>query len=264
MGLEHWIRITRHSLALTILLPLLPAVAQVEPAAGLEQSEVPRYTVEVVIFRYAQEVSSGSEVFLPDAPVLPDRDANEMPGELPPPEPRQEPRTLPDTEFTRLTPGEFSMTDVLGRLDRLDAYEPIMHFGWTQATWPQEQTEAIDLYRFGTPPEGLSGSLTLYRSRYLHLVVDLQMDAPGQAAVAPTDVQTYGDYRGRDDRAGDFDRAVSAGPVRYRIQENRILKNGETRYFDHPKFGVLAKVTRVEDGADALPGESELLGYPAE
>ena len=36
-------------------------------------------------------------------------------------------------------------------------------------------------------------------------------------------------------------------PPGYRIQENRILKNGELRYYDHPKFGVLAKVTRVEE-----------------
>jgi hypothetical protein len=36
-------------------------------------------------------------------------------------------------------------------------------------------------------------------------------------------------------------------PVRFRIQENRILKNGELRYFDNPKFGILAKVTRVEE-----------------
>ena len=45
-------------------------------------------------------------------------------------------------------------------------------------------------------------------------------------------------------------------PVRYRIQENRILKNGELRYFDHPKFGVLAKVTRVEDEEEDARRES--------
>jgi hypothetical protein len=48
-------------------------------------------------------------------------------------------------------------------------------------------------------------------------------------------------------------------PVYYRIQENRILKNGELRYFDHPKFGVLAKVTRVEEEEET--GDTELLGY---
>ena len=32
----------------------------------------------------------------------------------------------------------------------------------------------------------------------------------------------------------------------YRIEEDRIVKNGDVRYFDHPKFGVVVKVTRVE------------------
>ena len=46
--------------------------------------------------------------------------------------------------------------------------------------------------------------------------------------------------------------------MRYRLQENRIVKNAETRYFDHPKFGVVAKVVRVEDLVD----EEELAVQP--
>ena len=38
------------------------------------------------------------------------------------------------------------------------------------------------------------------------------------------------------------------------------MKNGELRYFDHPKFGVLAQVSRVEE--EEPPEDSELLGYP--
>ena len=51
-------------------------------------------------------------------------------------------------------------------------------------------------------------------------------------------------------------------PVYYRIQENRIVKNGDLRYFDNPKFGVLAKVTRVgdEDGAAKDTGPEKLAG----
>jgi len=51
--------------------------------------------------------------------------------------------------------------------------------------------------------------------------------------------------------------------VRYSIQENRILKNGELRYYDHPKFGVLAMVTRIEEEED-LDDVGELLGYGPE
>ncbi len=50
--------------------------------------------------------------------------------------------------------------------------------------------------------------------------------------------------------------------VRYRIFEDRIMKNGDIRYFDHPKFGVVAKTTRyeepeeefIDDTDDLLPG----------
>ncbi len=33
------------------------------------------------------------------------------------------------------------------------------------------------------------------------------------------------------------------------------MKNGELRYFDHPKFGVLAKVTRVEEPEEEDTGD---------
>ncbi|MGB5689254.1 MAG: CsiV family protein, partial [Woeseiaceae bacterium] len=52
--------------------------------------------------------------------------------------------------------------------------------------------------------------------------------------------------------------------VRYRIQENRILKSGELRYYDHPKFGLLAAVIRIEEEDEDLDDSGELLGYGPE
>jgi hypothetical protein len=61
------------------------------------------------------------------------------------------------------------------------------------------------------------------------------------------------------------DTFAPAAAVSYRIQEDRIFRSGELRYFDHPKFGVLAKVSRVEEDDDvAAPDERELLGYPTQ
>jgi hypothetical protein len=56
-------------------------------------------------------------------------------------------------------------------------------------------------------------------------------------------------------------------PIRYRIEEDRIVRNGELRYFDHPKFGVLAKITRVEKQEPEEfeeEFEEELLGFDGE
>ena len=229
--------------SLLSLLLILPAVAQ-EPADDIEEQEIRRYTVEIIVFKYAEDVSSGSEVFLGDKIEF-DEDELEI-LELRPFRSVGDFKPLPDIEFVLLEEEDYQLTEALGRLQRLDAYEPIMHFGWTQATWPEEQTEPLSLYRFATPPADLHGSLTLYLSRYLHLVVDLQLDNP---VASPLDYSTIQPQR---------------GPVRYVINENRILKNGELRYYDHPKFGVLAKVTRVEEEGEEDPEESELLGYGPE
>ena len=217
-----------------------------------EEPEIRRYTVEVIIFRYARDVGTGNEIFPPDEPeidVLADplfsdetAEAPAMPAletELPP---EEEPP--PDIEFARLMEDEFQLTEMYGRLERLQAYEPVMHFGWTQATWSQEETQPIPLHRFDRPPAELDGNLTLYLNRYLHLAVDLELAASTREFPGST---------------REFAPSAEA-PVFYRIEEDRILRNGELRYYDHPKFGLLAKVTRVEQSED----EGELLGYPVQ
>jgi len=244
----------------------LPAMAQ-EMLGDIELEEVPeirRYTVEMIVFRYAQDVMAGSEIFPRDEPEPEALPFEENTGfvEAPPEEPERGFEPLPDIELVMLNRADFQLGDIMDRMKRLDVYEPIMHFGWTQATWPDEQTEAIPLGRLARPPAGLDGELTLYLGRYLHLVVDLQLEAPDVMINHQDDVERLGDVT-----VGSLLNSMEAPsaelPAYYRIQENRILKNGELRYYDHPKFGVLAKVTRVED-EETESGEIELLGYGSE
>lgn len=230
--------------SLVCLALALPAIAQVAPGET-EEPAIRRYTTEVIVFRYAQDVGTGSEVFLPDEPepepeeLLPGEEFEFMEESMPEPvaQPAAEPEPLPDTGLTLLSPEDYQLDGIMDRLERLDVYDPVMHFGWTQAVWSRDQTAATPLHLFGHPPPELDGSLTLYLGRYLHLLVDLQLDA---GAVEPDGPHVY-----------------------YRLQENRILKNGDLRYYDHPKFGVLAMVTRVEEDEED-PGDGELLGYGSE
>ena len=53
---------------LAALLWLAPVTAQDVDEELAEEIEIRRYTVEVIVFRYAQDVGTGSEVFLPDEP----------------------------------------------------------------------------------------------------------------------------------------------------------------------------------------------------
>ena len=241
----------------TIAATLAWSVAVAQTIAEPEVTEYPRYTVEVIIFEYAEDVSVGTERFLPDEPPLPepgDPGISDLvfgdAGTAPDPEPgaeqpmRDEEGESTEPELMLHAEDEFTLTDVASRLERLDVYRPVMHFAWTQVTRPEEETQPIELQDLAQPPDGLDGSFTLYLSRYLHLVVDLSL----QQQPAVTDPVAIDDTVSvfRDSR-GFANYEAQQQPIRFRITEDRIFKSGDLRYFDHPKFGVLAKITRVDD-----------------
>ena len=250
--------------ATLLLLPLLAAGAVAQNTV-LDEAvpEVRRYTVEMIIFAYADGGSAGSEIFPPDVPLV----LESVPEIVAMPEvvvdlEKETTKRHKQYEIVMLAEKDFSLVKSYEHLQRLDAYEPLMHFGWTQPTYPDEKVEARPLSSFMTPPNGLQGELTLYLSRYLHLAVKLQLDetyggnAPEPEALLSRNRFDDGYYNVGDD-------APASYPVRFRIDEDRIFRNGELRYFDHPKFGVLAKITRVEeeDTVDGeLLGDVELLG----
>lgn len=229
-----------------VTLLLFTAAASQDDLLEEEQKDVRRYTVEIVIFAYVEDVATGTEVFPADEPAVDEQsliEAEQSPidDELEISDVEQR-----DLDIVMLTEDEYTMSDVLRQFELLDVYETIMHFGWTQSTFPKDETQPIELRMFGEPPTGLDGSLTLYLSRYLHLVVDLALDAPEDFSISVAADEprlAFGDSRIR----YDLGFGQLAMPVRYRIQENRIIKNGDVRYFDHPKFGVVAKINRVEE-----------------
>ena len=248
-------------------------IAACLPAAGFAQDElideevpeIKRYTVEIVVFSYVEDVSVGSEVFPADLieetvePVEPVDTIEEIVVE----ERHRRTPDMIDLDPVLMTEEEFTMQDVVERLELLDAYKPLLHVGWTQPGFPSEDTEPMELAAFGEPPEGLHGNFKLYLGNYLHLVVDLAIDAATEIEEIPIvddNIFIYGDVRPQ----YEFGMEPKEGPVRYRIQDNRIIKNGEIRYFDHPKFGVIAKVTRVEVAEDSDenegPESQQLLG----
>ncbi len=253
-----------------VLLSLLLVAANAGAQETLDEmpAEAPHYTVEMIIFVYAEGASAGTEMFVPDVPLHEELQAAgesgmapsdslhsqpQIPTETPVAEPLED-LVVPELEasvpydLTMLPEDEFSLVKEYEHLERLGAYKPLLHFGWTQATVADHVSEPRPLSSFVTPPTGLDGALNLYLSRFLHLAINLQLDAPStNAAFNASNNQFILDY-----------------PVRYRINEDRIFRNGELRYFDHPKFGVLAKITRVEKATDDELAETELLGYDGE
>ena len=289
-----WLRRSRQILLLAgVTVPgigLSQVVFEAEQLAEEEVEEIRRYTVEMIVFEYAESAVSGDEGFLPDElpedepplPMLPPSfgdpgtfvqtdipvaiDDAEFTDEerleiLLSEELEELPSHILQTQLKVLDPEQHAMTDIYDKLVELDAYKPIMRAAWTQATFDRDQTLPIHLRRLGNPPLRLDGILTLYLSRYLHLVVDLALESETAQPGSPGDGRPryYGDARTR--RYFDYDYERETAPVHYRISEDRIFRNGELRYYDHPRFGVLARITRFEeqelelDEIFLLPGE---------
>jgi len=271
--------------SLLVLSLLTSAAFGQDPLSQEEQASVRRYTAEIIIFSYAQDAPEGTEIFIPDLPPLKDLLGEQMLtdddslqcipeivegyelGEYELEEHELGEYELGEYELGEYELGEhelgehelegepfglvmlaeenFQLKDEFERLDNLEEYTPLLHFGWTQTTYPDDEQEVRPLSSFVTLPNGLEGDLTLYLSRYLHLAVNLQLDD------APVKELPCGYDNDKPEES-----APRTYPVRYRIEEDRIFRIGELHYFDHPKFGVLAKIIRAEE---VEPPEDEIV-----
>jgi hypothetical protein len=263
-------RITYLVMTAALAGPISPAVAQVDSQALPDEEPeelvepIRHYSVELIIFTYREGSSASSEIWLADEPATEetvdragDNDFGRFDDDLTEIETHVA-RHYMDLELVPFGKDEFTMTRIYDMLVKLDAYEPLIRTGWTQPTYEKEVTAAIPLRTLADVPPWLDGSLTLYLGRYLHLVVDLTMNAdrsvsgqvPHDAPVEPrfADSRTQNRFE-RIDASGE----LLPPPIHYRISEDRIMKNGDIRYFDHPKFGVIAKVTRLMEQEEAAP-----------
>jgi hypothetical protein len=245
--------------ALSWLLCSIPcAQAQTAtPEAPAEVAEAERrYTVEIIIFEYAESAQAGHELFMaetiepaPDAPLEGEPVFTDMPATVDNSAQGNKP-SLAEIPLARqiglslLEPAQYTMRDIYRKLQTLDAYKPILHTAWTQTTVEKELTPPIRLRVLGNAC--LDGYLTLYLSRYLHLVVDLALDGEPSAQSYTGNAATSADGSSQGGTIYTDKPDLQPSSVRYRIFEDRIFKSGDLRYFDHPKFGVLAKVTRDE------------------
>ncbi len=253
-------------------------------APAEEVAPIPRYKVELIVFEYNAGNAAGTELFAADIVPLEDELLSEFAlqkhADAEQPETTQplvfadnvaieeeillppfseeelllnEISTYEQAGLKVLDPSEYVLNEIYDKLVELDAYTPLVRTAWIQKTIEEDLTTPIKLRRLGNSPLRLNGTVTLYLNRYLHLVVDLALDektaqANPYAQTDPADsAPYYGDNRSRSDDDVGYAQEYRSAPVHFRIEEDRIVRNGELRYYDHPKFGVLAKVTRVEE-----------------
>lgn len=215
---------------------LLPLLALL--ATPLAAAEPRLYDVEVIIF--TQNGSGG------DSEVAAATGA-----------PAQPRGTFPPGEFTELSSGSYRLNNVRGGLSAARGYHVLFHRAWRQPGF--DGANAVDYpvhTQAGNGRDSVDGTITLSRERFLHLDVDLRMATGGDASASYPD-------------------GTGSRPA-YRMVEKRRIRSSETHYFDHPRFGVIARVTpfdAVDEPAapvdepvpdDAAAGAQEEEPVPAE
>ncbi len=322
----------------SLLVPVPGLTQDVRPQAlpepEPEELELPRYEVELLVFRNLAPGIAGKEVWprevvptaldsalaareleemaaaaLLEEPLVPE--LAEMPADEEEPEAEAEaeteaepPEELVDDaaildeyfrvpDFQLVPVEQLQLAELRERMTELEIYEPLFHIAWIQSGYARAEARPFDLppgeevvaeqivfvsddlvsppaapepepepeldpegeaheatgpaywleataSEEPEPGEVLSrvvGSATLWLGTYLHLDLDLEMET--EILAQPFVI--------RANEAGE-------GAERFLLQQKRRVRRRQLHYFDHPKFGVIAQVSRYEPEP---PGDGE-------
>jgi hypothetical protein len=210
----------------------------------------PLYQVEVLIFAY-RDFDANEERFVQDVrplrsdeerravPVFDDSNLEPLapaPGALPPAAPPLDgaapvPGDTDASGFRILRPEELLLATEWRKIERVPAYVALAHGGWVQPGLPEGQAMPVDLALLGVMNP--SGTVRVHLSRFLHITLDLSYRDT-----------LHGSPTGAPPNSGGLSE-VDIAP-RYRLEAERQTRSDELQYFDHPAFGVLLKVTKVQ------------------
>jgi hypothetical protein len=195
------------------------AVAQEAEAAD----ELPRYQVELLVFRNLDQSTTTTEIpRMPEAEIADILDQDLLSAEpaaiaTSPTDAEAAEAISEDQYWIEAAPEQYRLADVASRLERLQAYDLLLHLGWQQAAPDVSEAPELDFALLGVDPALVSGTAKLFSRRYLHLALDVELDDGAG-------LQTY--------------------PA---INDSRRIRLEELHYFDQPQLGIIAMVSRVEE-----------------
>ncbi len=102
----------------------------------------------------------------------------------------------------------YSLSGIKKRLQNSSAYRPLLHVAWTQRISANRLGTAVKIQDGAT---GINGFFRLQRGNLLHMLADFEYSPEGG--------------------------------VIYRIKEKRRFKLNEIHYLDHPRFGIIVRVS---------------------
>ena len=208
------------------------------------------YQVEVIIFDRLTPDAGGEQwrdtpFILPDDPV--DPRAAEVPAEA-----------LQPAPYRLLPPAHHRLGGIHDFFRRMAQYQPLLHLSWQQpaATGRQARhvrlrhpapdsatapatAEPMFIEQLIRPRPEIDGAIRIRGGFYLHADIDLSRFRviPPANKIPPAPV---------DETAG----PEATQKTRLELKETRRIKLNEIHYFDHPMYGVILQVSRLNPAAE--------------
>jgi len=147
---------------------------------------------------------------------------------------------FPEDHFTELAADLYTIENISRALGSSGRYSVLFHRAWRQLAYDKEHAVAYPIHSLAeNGRDSVEGIIKLVRERFLHLDVDVQL----MSASEGTEV-LYSD-------------SPDSQPA-FELIETRRIKSNVLHYFDHPRFGMIAKVTPY------IPPEEEIIDEEVE
>lgn len=133
---------------------------------------------------------------------------------------------------------QLQLNQQAGAIARSAGYRKLAHYAWRQVVLDRNLATPMTLPASTPTKTGawVDGVVMVSVGRYLHLDLDLEFH--------------------RQQAAQTFELQETETPE-FRLLEQRRMRSNELHYFDHPRFGVIAIITRYEDPESQTGDTSE-------
>ena len=207
-------------------------------------SDSPSQQIEIIIFEYLDHNSSGNEVFnkieedyqlekeIPNNQNQEDKSIEV--GLLTSKFKEASISLVPTARQIALKISQrksLNMSAIYNRLNRLRVYEPVIWGGWEQRLTNEQNAFPVNLRSIKNTLGKFDGNIKFYESSggRLRLSVDIEMYEKIEIPANESDGELH-------------EQMINT----YKISNDKEMRYDELRYFDHPKFGLIAKIQKQE------------------
>jgi len=126
-----------------------------------------------------------------------------------------------------------SLVSAAQRLNK-QGYRILFHQAWSQVAYARKNSPTVLIENDQGRASNLLGTVRLYKTRYAHVDIDLELERRIPSKVLEAFAQNQ---------------KLAPGDLpshwRFNVKESRKIKPKELHYIDHPLFGVLVQIRKI-------------------